>query len=286
MNLKTFLLTVFMGVLIGYILLHLEYDFFIPRSESPPSISDTPPLVTESTSKTTYFITYAQAADCTKKRLVTDTLVDDCKTEAPKTISLKVSYLYRDGGTGAFKHFGNGSVLHSGDSIKLIFTPSEDDVYIYIFMTDSHNNVARLFPTDDFKGAASSNKNPIKKGQQYFIPSASKSFQLDNNIGEESIYLIASRQADAVLENQYKAMLSAQQANEITNITVIQTELFIEIEKKTNKQRLITPELVEDTTEKTAPVNFTEKGQSFTVLPQYLKNMCEGCVYKLSFQHR
>jgi len=81
-------------------------------------------------------------------------------------------------------------------------------------------------------------------------------------------------------------MLLARQANEIEKITIIQTELFVEIEKKTNKQRLITPELVEDTTEKTAPVSFTEKGQSFTVLPQYLKNMCEGCVYKLTFQHR
>ena len=81
-------------------------------------------------------------------------------------------------------------------------------------------------------------------------------------------------------------MLSAQQANEINNITIIQTQLFIEIQNKTNKQRLITPELVEDATQRTTPVSFTENGQSFTILPQYLKNMCDGCVYKLSFQHR
>ncbi len=267
---RVILIGLFIGIVSSVIGLFVEYCVFQKSCPFPLTIT----------------IGTVQAADCTKKRSVMDTLIEDCNNEVPKAISLKINYLYRYGGTGAFKPFGNGSVLHSGDSIKLIFTPSEDDVYIYIFMTDSHNNVARLFPTDDFKGAASSNKNPIKKGQQYFIPSASKSFQLDNNIGEESIYLIATRQADAVLENQYKAMLSAQQANEIEKITIIQTELFIEIEKKTNKQRLITPTLVEDTTGKTAPVSFTEKGQNFTVLPQYLKNMCEGCVYKLSFQHR
>ncbi|KHD05203.1 hypothetical protein PN36_13920 [Candidatus Thiomargarita nelsonii] len=60
-------------------------------------------------------------------------------------------------------------------------------------MVDSHNNVARLFPTDDFKGAAKVNKNPVKKGGQYFVPAAFRSFKLDDNTGEETLYLLESQ---------------------------------------------------------------------------------------------
>ncbi|OAD23803.1 hypothetical protein THIOM_000352 [Candidatus Thiomargarita nelsonii] len=116
-------------------------------------------------------------------------------------LSFKISYWYRADDQGDFKHFGDGSVLHSGDHLKLIFTPTEDNIYIYIFMVDSHNNIARLFPTDDFKGAARANKNPVKKEKQYFVPAASRSFKLDENTGKETLYLIATRQADAIRTN-------------------------------------------------------------------------------------
>jgi hypothetical protein len=130
----------------------------------------------------------------------------------------------------------------------------------YIFLIDSHKNIARLFPTDDFKGAAKANKNPVKKEKQYFVPAASRSFKLDDNTGEETLYLIATRQADAILENQI-------------------------MEEIQNKTHLIKPELIEDFPENT-PIIFEEQGQTFSVLPQYLKNMCEGCVYRVRFQHR
>jgi len=179
-------------------------------------------------------------------------------------LSFKISYLYRADGQGDFKHFRDGSVLHSGDHLKLIFTPTEDDIYIYIFMVDSHKNIARLFPTDDFKGAAKLNKNPVKKELKYFVPAASRSFKLDDNTGEETLYLIATRQADEILEGQIK------------------NQIMEEIKKKTP---LINPELIEDFPENT-PIIFEEEGESFSVLLQYLKNMCEGCVYRVSFQHR
>ncbi|OAD20376.1 hypothetical protein THIOM_003928, partial [Candidatus Thiomargarita nelsonii] len=163
--------------------------------------------------------------------------------------------------------------------------PTQDNVFVYIFMVDSHNNVARLFPTDDFKGAAKLNKNPVKKGVEYFVPAAFRSFKLDDNIGEESLYLIAIRQPDDVLESQYKEMLLAQQAKDFEKITFTQTQLFVEIEMKAKKERLISPELVEDVPQN-APVTFEEQGEAFSVLPQYLKNMCEGCVYQVTFQHR
>ncbi|OAD23804.1 conserved hypothetical protein, secreted [Candidatus Thiomargarita nelsonii] len=192
-----------------------------------------------------------------KKRGVDQTLTGYKPTQL---LSFKIGYLYRAGGQGDFKHFRDGSVLHSGDHLKLIFTPTEDNIYIYIFMVDSHNNVARLFPTDKFKGAAKANKNPVKKSVKYFVPAKSKSFQLDNNTGEESIYLIATRQPDEVLEKPSKFILAKA------------------------KRRLIEPELVDDVPDNT-PIVFIEDGKKFSVLPKYLKNMCEECVYRVTFQH-
>jgi len=196
-----------------------------------------------------------------KKRGVDQTLTGYKPTQL---LSFKISYLYRADGQGDFKHFRDGSVLHSGDHLKLTFTPTADNVYVYIFMVDSHNNVARLFPTDKFKGAAKANKNPVKKGVKYFVPAKSKSFQLDKNTGEESIYLIATRKPDEVLEKPSKFLL--------VNVKA--------------KRRIIEPELVDDKdVPNNTPIIFIEDGKPFSVLPKYLKNMCEGCVYRVTFQH-
>jgi hypothetical protein len=35
-----------------------------------------------------------------------------------------------------------------------------------------------------------------------------------------------------------------------------------------------------------SPIQFQENGQQFSVMPQFLKNMCEGCVYIVNFEHR
>jgi hypothetical protein len=214
---------------------------------------------------------------CTKTRLVNQQLVDDCQPLNP--LSFKINYLYRDGGKGEFRAFGEGSVLHSGDSLKLLFKPTER-AYVYIFMVDSHGNIGRLFPTGDFKGASQANRNPVQPGMQYFVPAAHKSFRLDQNTGAESIYFIATRQADEVLEQQSQELFNAQQSQDIETITLIQEQIYIEF-----KQRLIEPELVTDVAPEEQPTFFEEAGQRFSVLPAYLNNLCEGCVYRVTFQH-
>ncbi len=216
-------------------------------------------------------------------KVCAEVVVRQQQTQPANPLSFKISYLYRAGGRGAFQHFRDGSRLQSGDSLKLLFTPTQDTVYVYIFMVDSDNNLARLFPTDDFIGAATNNKNPVKKGVEYFVPAADKSFKLDNNTGEETIYFISTRQPDDVLERRYQNILSAQRSQDAKQIAATQTRLLDNI--YTDKQRLIQPELIEDVLEN-APVTFTDGGQTFSILPHYLKNMCEGCVYQVTFQHR
>ncbi len=212
-----------------------------------------------------------------KKSSVDSQGVDDCGQIEP--LAFKINYLYRN--RGDFQSFGEGSVLHSGDALKLLFKPTEA-VYVYIFRVDSQGNVKRLFPTADFRGASSANRNPVQKGVQYFVPGDHKSFRLDRNMGEESLYFIATRQADAVLEQQYQKLFIAQQDQAVETITLIQKQLVIEFKKK-EKQRLIEPKLVTDVASE--PISFEESGERFSVLPAYLKNLCEGCVYRVTFKH-
>jgi hypothetical protein len=215
-------------------------------------------------------------SDC-KKSSFDSQGVDDCEPINP--LAFKINYLYQNGGKGDFQPFGEGSVLHSGDSLKLLFKPTEA-VYVYIFRVDSHGNIGRLFPTIDLRGAA--NRNPMQKGLQYFVPAHHKSFRLDRNTGQESLYFIATRQAEAVLEQQYQKLFIAQQEQAVENITLIQEQLLFEFQKK-EKQRLIEPKLVTDVASE--PISFEESGERFSVLPAYLNNLCEGCVYRVTFKH-
>ena len=255
------LISTFIAIFIAFIGLIIEHCFFTKENCPIP------------------FVKASEAGTVEKTRLIEEDIIDD---KQPTPLSFKISALYRANGKGTFQHFQEGAVLHSGDHIKLIFTPTKDNIYVYIFMTDSHGGIARLFPSNKFRGAAQANKNPIKKGQNYFVPAATKSFKLDNTIGAETIYFIVTRHADEMLEQQYEKMLLARQEQDIEKITLTQTQLVIEIK---NKQRLIEPDLIQDMPN-TAPVTFEEQGEIFSVLPQYLKNMCEGCVYQLRFQHR
>ncbi len=221
------------------------------------------------------------SVECPKTRGVNDQLVEDCEPITP--LRFKINYLYRNQGQGDFHTFGEGSVLHSGDSLKLLFKPTEE-AYVSIFMVDSHGNIARLFPTADFRGASQANRNPVQKGRQYFVPAPHKSFRLDHNTGEESLYFIATRKPDAVLEQQYQKLSVAQQTQAIETLTVIQEQLIIEF-KKNEKQRLIDPLLVTDIASTEQPTSFEEAGQRFSILPTYLNNLCEGCVYRVTFKH-
>jgi len=57
------------------------------------------------------------------------------------------------------------------------------------------------------------NFNPVQGGQTYYIPAKNKSFVLDEQIGRETIYFVASRQNYVVLEIQYQVMQLFQQHN-------------------------------------------------------------------------
>jgi hypothetical protein len=129
---------------------------------------------------------------------------------ASDNLAFQVNYVYRPGGAGELKAFGNGDTLRSGDHYKIILKPDET-CYIYIYQVDSAGQVFQLFPMSEFKGVKVNNENPAMKGRNYVLPAPDKSFKLDKQVGKERIYLIASRDPNPELEGLYRSLQSARQ---------------------------------------------------------------------------
>ena len=189
-----------------------------------------------------------------------------------------MNFLYRSGRIGEFKPLNEGSVLHSGDLYKIIFTPATD-CYVYIFQLDSANKIYQLFPMESFAEMTINNLNPVKRGNTYYIPAKGKSFQLDQQTGIEKMYFLASRQRDIVLEEQYQKVFEEQQRskNDLK-------EPFEDIEQLLNHAIKIQGALI--TPEKAAKLSWREEGQAFSVFQERLENLCDGCVYVLRFEHK
>jgi hypothetical protein len=202
------------------------------------------------------------------------------KLPQPQKYNTEINYVYRVAGKGKPQSFSNDSVLCSGDSYKLIFELTKDS-YVYIFQIDSANKIFRLFPTVDFKNAAKANKNPVRKGVKYFVPAEDKSFKLDQQVGKETIYFVVTQNPDVKLESQYQTMLAQQNTSDIKERDVARQQW-----DSAMKTKGVEFELEPDVTQSPEPVVWNEQGQQFSIMPQYLKNMCEGCVYIVNFEHR
>ena len=201
----------------------------------------------------------------------------DSKSEV-NNLKFKISWLYRPGRKETFKALTEGSVLHSGAHYKIIFTPSVD-CFVYIFQVDGAGKIFQLFPMESFGGVKLDNFNPVEKDTTYYLPSEGKSFQLDEQIGTEKIYFLASRERDLQLEKLYQEAFEAQQQTE-NELEIQLLEIDRMLERAINVQGALSSA---DDAEK---ISWEEEGRSFTVLQERLENMCDGCVYVLSFEHR
>jgi len=80
-----------------------------------------------------------------------------------------------------------GDALQSGDRF-LVKYKTTYDAYIYILMLDSQGEVIQLFPDPKIHIS-----NKTGGGQEYQVPSGSQWFGLDEALGIETVYAIASR---------------------------------------------------------------------------------------------
>jgi hypothetical protein len=181
-----------------------------------------------------------------------------------------VGFVYRLQNEHEFRSLTPGNVLHSGDYFKIIFTPTTD-TFVYIFQIDSAGKIFRLFPMEKFGDVVVNNFNPAKTNQTYYIPAKDKSFVLDQQTGTETIYFLASQKRDPMLE----APLQQQAQNELAVI-----DQLLDLAGKMKNPATLTA------SETARKIVWQETGLTFSILQQRLENLCDGCVYILTFTHQ
>ena len=116
------------------------------------------------------------------------------QTEKEK-LSVDVGVFF-EGDDGKPYPIRNGMVLYSNDNYAIYFKPSQR-CYIYIFQEDSTGKVYRLFPNPQYD----TKTNPVSKDKEYWVPTKDTWLYLDENVGKEWLYIIASREKSEKLES-------------------------------------------------------------------------------------
>lgn len=80
----------------------------------------------------------------------------------------------------------DGGELHSGDMFRITFKLQEE-AYVYLLSLDSLGDITKLFPEKD-----TGLPIKIKPHETYIFPEKNKWLRLDKNIGQETLYLLAS----------------------------------------------------------------------------------------------
>jgi hypothetical protein len=87
-------------------------------------------------------------------------------------------------------------ILNDGDKLSsqgnyLFALYPDRPAYFYIFQIDSHGKLDWLFPRNPY-AAFSLGQNPVPSGRWTLIPDKSQAFYLDENLGVEHFYIIAT----------------------------------------------------------------------------------------------
>jgi hypothetical protein len=88
----------------------------------------------------------------------------------------------------------DGDTMTYRDNYKVVFQ-SNIPCYLYIAQVDSTGKVDPIFPSGYASGG-----NPVQPYTSYSVPGGTEWFYLDNNVGVETIYVMASRQRRNDLE--------------------------------------------------------------------------------------
>ncbi|MCP5195657.1 MAG: protein kinase [Gammaproteobacteria bacterium] len=139
-------------------------------------------------------------------------------------LPVQLSYYYRPADQLNFRPLINNSVLRSGDHYQISLTPEENG-YVYIFQIDSGGAVYRLFPAEGGNASQTANVNPVRAGMTYLIPAENEAFQLDEQVGQERIHVLAFQERNIDLENQYTALAEARREQDQAQTLALQAQL-------------------------------------------------------------
>jgi outer membrane protein OmpA-like peptidoglycan-associated protein len=110
-------------------------------------------------------------------------------------VSLKWGVLHVEGQNKAeLVDYDGRSTLKSKDAYRIYVHP-QSRCYVYIYQVDAKGKGAWLFPRDQVTDV-----NPLSVND-HWLPSRNATFTLDNNVGLETVYLVASRSRATDLES-------------------------------------------------------------------------------------
>jgi len=89
-----------------------------------------------------------------------------------------------------------GDSMRSGDSYFFHIRPSKD-CFLYLFQVDATGKAFRLFPSDTYHTQA----NPVLGKASITLPNQTEVFYLDQTVGQEEFYFLASDESVEQLEN-------------------------------------------------------------------------------------
>jgi len=130
--------------------------------------------------------TLTQIADLTEQA-EDDELAKQVETETLPGFSMHIIGQREDAdGSVSRVTIEEGSVLQSKDKFKVHFE-TKKDAYVYIIIHDSLNKANLLFPDPRIKLS-----NNVKANSSHTVPTSEHWFWLDENVGIETVYVLAS----------------------------------------------------------------------------------------------
>lgn len=136
-----------------------------------------------------------------------DTSIERDSAAGRGRIDVDLGFLYGDGSTVKRSQISpdGRTVLRAGKDLYQVFFRSRQSCYIYVLQKDATGKWYVLFPQKE----STYNSNPVKAERDYWLPGFDNGFSMDENRGQQTLYLFASLREMRDLES---AQLDLEQA--------------------------------------------------------------------------
>jgi Domain of unknown function (DUF4384) len=168
-------------------------------------------------------------------------------------LGLRYSILRRD--AGQFVEVPPNTIFRAGDRIRLSLM-ANDKGYLYIVQQGSSGTWSPLFPTAEIN----SGHNLVEAGQNYVIPSGKgESFVMDEHAGEESVFILLTREPEPNLD---KLVIALKQSNGANSSAAIQDALIAKIRDQVQPRDLVFTKMDDPAPDKEKAVYVVNAGAS------------------------
>lgn len=121
---------------------------------------------------------------------------EQAKASQQRSTAVQVEFaMLRENGKKPPTLVQSGDTMTSGDGY-FFHIKAQKDCYLYLFQVDATGTVFRLFPSDKFH----TGKNPVRAKGRLTLPNDKEVFYLDQTVGKEEFYFLASQERLEKLE--------------------------------------------------------------------------------------